>query len=99
MILFYVILFFSLLQTATTITSENLLQLLATHYDCPKQPFWRHYSLTLVQTCTQVASEIEYPWTFASVFIHAITKRIKAFRCSATIQKTRVFRGRGALNE
>ena len=61
MILFPVTFIFSLIQTATTTTSENLTQLdlsKLTHllpilYDCSKQYNLRQFSLTRVQKLTQ----------------------------------------------
>ena len=67
MILFSVLIIFSLLPTATTITHENLVQLddprvtqlIATHYDCSEQYNLRHVTFTRVQKCTQAPSQIE----------------------------------------
>ena len=98
MVLFPVIWFFFLLQTATTTTSEILplddpgvTQLLATQYICPEQNNLRQFSLTRVQESTQVTSEIEETINFASAFIRPKGKKIEAFGCSATIKKSRVF--------
>ena len=107
MISLSVIVHFSSVQIADAITSENLIetndpritQLLATHYDCSIQYNLRQFSLTWVQKCTQAPSEKEFTGNFASVFIRAKVKKIKAFRCSATIQKTRVFCVQGAHNK
>ena len=82
MILFSVRIIFSLVQTATTITSETLLQpddrrftqLVATHYDCSKQYNLRQSSLTRVQKCNKAPSETEYTRIFALVFIRAKAK-------------------------
>ena len=52
--------------------------------------------MTRVHKGTQSASEHEQTGTFASVFISAKAKRVKVFRCSATVQKTRIFCAQGA---
>ena len=67
MIFFSVILFFSLVQTTTTITSENLIQpdipritqIQASHYDCSKQYNLRLFSLSPEQECTQAPSDLK----------------------------------------
>ena len=95
---------FSLLQNADAIISVLLIQpddptftqLLATHYDCSKQYNLRQFSSTRVQKCTQTDSEIEYTRTYASVVNRPKAKKLKIFRRSATIQKTRVFCAQGA---
>ena len=48
------------------------------------------------QKSPQAPSEIDYTTTFASVFIRAKLKRIKALCFSATIQKVRVFSAQDA---
>ena len=74
----------------------TITQLLATHYDCSKQYNLRQFSLTRVQKCTQTDSEIEYTRTYALVVNRPKAKKLKIFRRSATIQKTRVFCAQGA---
>ena len=104
MTLFSVTLGFSLLEIASAIISEALIQLggpritqpLATHYECSKQNNVRHFSFTRVQKSNQAPAEIEWTGTLASVFCFAKAKRIEAFRCFTTIQKTRVFCAQGA---
>ena len=61
-----------------------------------QQNFLRQFNFTQVHKCTQVPSENESTRTFSSVFVHAKTGRIKTSRCSATVQKTRVFCDQGA---
>ena len=95
---------FSSLQIADAITCENLIQpddprinqILATHYGCSKQYNLIQFSSIRVQNSTRAPSEIEYTTTFASVIIRAKAKIIKASRCSATVQKNRIFCAEGA---
>ena len=49
-----------------------------------------------MQKSKQVPSKIVYTRSFASVHFRAKSKRIRAFCCSAAIQKTRVFCAQGA---
>ena len=103
-ILFSIIVIFSLIQTATTITSESFIQLhdpkinqlLAAEYDCSKQYSLKQFSLNQEQKCTQTPSAIEFTRTFASVYVRAEAKRARVLRCSATIQKTCVSPAQGA---
>ena len=95
---FFVKLNFSLLQCANANISENIFQPddprstqpLATHFDCSKQYSLRQFSLNWGQKFTQPPSEIEYPRIFAS-YLFEVRQKIKAFHCSETIPKTRVF--------
>ena len=104
MILFSVVLLLYLLQIAATMTSENLMQLddpritqlLFTQFESSKHYNVTQFSSTWVQKNTQALPEIRHNKTFASAFIGANAKRIESFRCSATIQKTRVNFARGA---
>ena len=99
MVLFSVRYFFSSLQIANAISSEKLIrtddswltQLLATHNDCSEQYNMKQISLTPAQKCTQAPPEIEYTRSFASVFIRPKAENFKPFRCSATIEKNRIF--------
>ena len=94
-IFFSVFLFFSLHQTTSTITSEELFQLddprttqlLATQCDCSKRHNVTQFSSICVQKVTQASHEIESPRTFASVFVRAKTDQNEAFRCSSIIPK------------
>ena len=52
--------------------------------------------MTRAQNCKQSPSEIEGTGTFASVFDRVQAKKIRAFRCSATLQKNVSFPTRGA---
>ena len=69
----------------------RITQLLATNYDRSKQTNLRQFRLFRERKLNQSRSEIKYIRTFVSVFIHAKPRRNKAFCCSATNQKTRVF--------
>ena len=82
------------MQIADAMASENLFQpddpriahVLATQFDCSKQYHLKELSLTRVQKGTQAPSEFEYTKTIASVLFRAKAKKIKPFRCSATLQ-------------
>ena len=107
MILFCVYLIFPLLQNATKITSESLIQrdyphityFLDTQYDCSEQNNLRQLRVNRVQKGTQIPSEIDFTHTFASTFIRAEAKKKRVFRCSATFQKHPVFCAQGAHNK
>ena len=71
----------------------------ASRYDCPKQHNPRQIGLIGVQKCIQAPSVIETTRTFAFVFVCSKAKRNKAFRCSATIEKTRVFCSQAAQDK
>ena len=96
-----------LLEILDAITSEVfsrpddfwITQLQATHYNCSKQNNLRQFFLTLLEKCNQAPTEIEKTRTFASVFFRAKAKKVKAFRCSTAIQKTRVFCAQGAYDK
>ena len=83
MILFSVILNFSLLEVASAISTENsiqsddhrITQLPAPQYDCSKQYNLRQFTLIRIQNCTQSPSDFDYTRAFVSVFIRSNAKR------------------------
>ena len=77
----------------------RIIQLLATQYDCCEQFNLGKFGTTWTQKCTQAPSEIEDFRALASVFIRAKAGRTKAFGCSATIQKARVFCAQGVRDK
>ena len=97
----------SLLQTAKTVASKNLIQLehpwitqlLSTQNSCSKQYNLRPFSLTRVQKYNKASSEIDYARIFAFVFDRAQGSRIKVFRCPATIKKIGAFRAECAQDK
>ena len=69
----------------------NILKLMVSHYDCPKQNNCRHFSLLNVEPCKQAPSDLQHTKTQATVYVRAKAKRIKAFKCEAYIKTEKVW--------
>ena len=57
------------------------------HYDCSEQHNLRQFSLTRVQPCAQVPSEIESTRAFAIVLVRAKAKRLEAWTSDAYVKR------------
>ena len=69
----------------------NILNLMASHYDCAKQNNLRQFSLLNVEPCKHAPSDIQHTKTQATVYVRAKAKRIKAFKCEAYIKNEKIW--------
>ena len=62
---------------------------MVSHYDCEKQHNLHQFNLLNVKQCTEAPSNIQHANIQARVYVRAIAKHIRAFKCEAYAKKER----------